>query len=111
MPADIIEGRSVASTILKPKTRASTKKPQPLSNTVLPRDFKVHYGNDRLRDIRRELVKLKREEFPNAGAVLLRVFFELAVLDYLERIGELPKIVEKLEKQDESGASHLARRQ
>jgi hypothetical protein len=45
-------------------------------------------------------VKLKREQFPNAGAVLLRVFFELAVLDYLGRIGELPKIVEKLEKKD-----------
>ena len=96
VPADIIQGRSVASTSLKP--RAVTRRPQQLSNTVLPRDFKVRYGNDRLRDIRRELVKLKREDFPNAGAVLLRVFFELAVLDYLERIGELTKIVEKLEK-------------
>jgi len=100
VPADIIEGRSVASTSLKPKPRAAAKKPQHLSNKVLPRDFKVRYGNDRLRDIRRELGKLKREEFPNAGAVLLRVFFELAVLDYLQRIGELPKIVEKLEKKE-----------
>lgn len=100
VPADIIQGRSVASSILKPKTRAVAKKPPYLSNTVLPRDFKVQYGNDRLRDIRRELVKLKREEFPNAGAVLLRVFFELAVLDYLGRIGELPKIVEKIEKKE-----------
>ena len=48
--------------------------------------------------IRCELTKLKREEFPNAGAVLLRVFFELAVLHYLERIGELPAIIQKLEK-------------
>lgn len=96
VPADIIQGRSVSSTSLKP--RAATRRPQQLSNTVLPRDFKVRCGNDRLRDIRRELVKLKREDFPNAGAVLLRVFFELAVLDYLERIGELTKIVEKLEK-------------
>jgi hypothetical protein len=48
-------------------------------------------------DIRRELTKLPREEFPNAGAVLLRVFFELACLDYLNRIGELPKLIARLE--------------
>ncbi len=68
-----------------------------MSKTVLPRDFKVRFGNDRLIDIRSELVKLKREDFPNAGAVLLRVFFELAALDYLERIGELEGIIKKLE--------------
>jgi hypothetical protein len=28
--------------------------------------------------------------------VLLRVFFECAALDYLERVGELPKIIERL---------------
>ena len=66
--------------------------------TVLPRDLKVRFGNDRLVDIRRELGKLKRHEFPNAGAVLLRVFFELTVRDYLDRTGKLLKIVEKLEK-------------
>ena len=64
---------------------------------MLPRDFKVRYGSDRLRDLRREMAKLNREEFPNAGAVLLRVFFELAVLDYLERTGQLPKIVTRIE--------------
>ena len=42
-----------------------------MSKTVLPRDFKVRFGKDRLIDIRRELAKLKREESPNAGAVLL----------------------------------------
>ena len=96
VPADIIQGRSVASSGRKPKP-AAPKKSKQLSKTVLPRDFKVRFGNDRLIDIRRELGKLKREDFPNAGAVLLRVFFELAVLDYLERTGELPRIIKKLE--------------
>ena len=44
------------------------------------------------------LGRLKRHEFPNAGAVLLRVFFEIAVRDYLDRTGALPAIVEKLKK-------------
>jgi hypothetical protein len=99
IPADVIEGRSVASETPKAKARTDRNKTQE-SKTVLPRSFKVRYGNDRLRDIRRELCKLNREEFPNAGAVLLRVFFELAVLDYLERIGELPKIIQKIEKKE-----------
>lgn len=34
------------------------------------------------------------------GAVLLRVFFELAVLDYFERTGELSKIIARLESKE-----------
>lgn len=99
VPADIIEGTSVASSSHPPEPkplRRSTK----VSNTVLPRDFKVKYGNERLSDIRKELIKLKRECFPNAGAVLLRVFFELAVLDYLDRTGDLATLIAELEKKE-----------
>jgi hypothetical protein len=69
---------------------------------VLPRDFKVLFGNERLADIRSELTRLKREEFPNAGAVLLRVFLECAAVDYLQRTGDLAKIIERL-----GGKSHI----
>lgn len=100
VPADVIQGRSVASPSRKPKSAAVPKKSKQVSETVLPRDFKVRFGNDRLSDIRLELVKLKREKFPNAGAVLLRVFFELAVLDYLDRTGELAAIIKKLERKE-----------
>ena len=97
VPADIIEGRSVAS---PPHTRPPADTPtrsRRISNTVLPRDFNVRHGNDRLIDIRRELTKLKRDDFPNAGAVLLRVFFEIAVIDYLKRTGDLPRIIAEIE--------------
>lgn len=100
VPADIIGGRSVVSPGRKPGPAAAPKKSKQLSKTVLPRDFKVRFGHDRLSDIRLELIKLKREDFPNAGAVLLRVFFELAVLDYLGRTGELPGIISKLEEKE-----------
>jgi hypothetical protein len=100
VPADIIEGRSVASPEPKKRQAVAAKKPKPSSGSVLPRDLQVRFGNERLIDIRRELTKLKREDFPNAGAVLLRVFFELAVLDYLERTGELPRLVEKLKRKN-----------
>lgn len=74
----------------------SRKKSKGVSQTVVPRDFKVMYGSDRLREIRGELVRLNRVDFRNAGAVLLRVFFELSVVDYLGRTGELQGIIKKL---------------
>jgi hypothetical protein len=100
VPADIIEGRSMASAARKSKPTPTPKRSKQLSKTVLPRDFKVRFGNDRLIDIRNELVKLKRDDFPNAGAVSLRVFLELAVVDYLKRTGELQEIINKLKKKE-----------
>jgi hypothetical protein len=94
IPSDIIRGRSTSAA--PPQKSEPPKRSKQQSNTVLPRDLKVRFGTDRLRDIRDELVRLKRDEFPNAGAVLLRVFLECAVLDYLDRIGELPVIIERL---------------
>lgn len=100
VPADIIQGLSVASLGHKPAQPTTRQKSKQLSKTVLPRNFKVRFGNERLTDIRNELVKLKREDFPNAGAVLLRVFFELAVLDYLKRTGALQEIIKQLEEKE-----------
>jgi len=99
VPADVISGRSVASSN-KHATTSRAKRSKPATTTVLPRDLHVRFGNDRLTDIRGELVRLKRDKFPNAGAVLLRVFFELAVTHYLDRIGELSKLTEKLKEQN-----------
>lgn len=96
VPSEVISGDSVASPSRGAEPAEPPKKSKPASKTVLPRDLKVRFGNERLIDIRRELTRLKREQYPNAGAVLLRVFFELAVLHYLQRIGELQKIIDKL---------------
>ena len=94
IPGDIIPGKTVTS----PRISPATKRTKAISQTVVPSSFKVRYGNDRLADIRRELIRLKRPLYPNAGAVLLRVFLELAVRDYLERTGRLEKIKRSLDK-------------
>lgn len=91
-PEDIITGKPSISTP-KPKTQKKTKK---MSPSIIPSSFKVIYGHDRLIDIRRELTRLKRDQFPNAGAVLLRVFLELAINDYLDRTGQLQQIKAQL---------------
>lgn len=97
VPADVIEGKSVASSpeTNPPKSRVKSRQ---VSASVLPRDLKVRYGPDRIVDIRNELTKLKRDVHPNAGVVLLRVFIELCVVDYLKRTGELPGIIERIER-------------
>jgi hypothetical protein len=99
VPSEIIKGPSVASQSEPIQTAKATKSKQE-SGTVLPRDLKVRVANERLIDIRRELVKLKRKDFPNAGAVLLRVFFEVAVIDYLERCNELSGIIARIEARE-----------
>ncbi len=99
VPSDIIKG-ATASAKPGPGKKPKAKRSKPESKTIIPKEFKIRHGNDRLLDIRRELTKLKREEFPNAGAVLLRVFFELSVLHYLERTGELEGIVKRIEAKE-----------
>lgn len=106
VPADIVKGHTIASSTRNSATAGSPPKAKSQSQTVLPRDFKVRHGNERLVDIRRELGKLKRDEFPNAGAVLLRVFFELTVVDYLRRTGELEPLVKRLEQKTNGKLPH-----
>jgi len=96
VPSDLTSRNFGDSPVRKSESIIGVKKQTKVSKTVLPKNFKVRFGNDRLIDIRSELTKLKRDDYPNAGAVLLRVFFELSVIHYLERIGELGKIVQRL---------------
>lgn len=51
--------------------------------TVAPSTLALRIGQGRLKDIYRELQRLKVEDHTNAGAVLLRVFLELTVDHYL----------------------------
>lgn len=95
VPADIIRDRTTPL----PDTSPTQKRTKQIHNTVLPRSLKILFGkHPRLTDIRRELVTLNREKFPNAGAVLLRVFLELTIKDYLERTGEMETIRKRLPK-------------
>jgi len=100
VPSDIIKGKSISSPEKDLDSAKKSKKQKKESKTILPKDLKIRFRNDRLIDIKRELVKLKRDEFPNSGAIMLRVFFELAVVDYLERIGELSKITNNLRRKN-----------
>ncbi len=66
---------------------------------MLPKNLKASYTeSERIIDLTKELKRLKRKDFPNSGAVVLRVFFELVVFDYLTRAGKLEGITKTIEK-------------
>lgn len=65
----------------RPKPRPKPKQPR---TTVAPNDSKLNPGPPRINSIYNELVSMSAELYPNAGFVLLRVFVELSVDDYLE---------------------------
>lgn len=95
-PADIIGTKEQAPSRTVPSAAPPSRRSKTPNKWVVPKSFKVLTGAERLVVIRDELTKLERAKFPNAGAVLLRVFLELSMVDYLERTGQLSPLVAKL---------------
>jgi|GEM_PF-1395679 len=96
IPGDLVGKTSSALTTASPKKSEGKPKQACIHATVLPKTLKAKFANAKMIHIRNELIKLKRDDFPNAGAVLLRVFFEITVRHYLERIGALERITQEL---------------
>lgn len=102
IPSDLLIREPSPESSVEPTEETQPRRkgqPQP-SEWVIPREFRVLVKDDRLIEIRNELTRLKRAGHPNAGAVMLRVFFELAVLRYFTDTGELPSIVARLQQKN-----------
>jgi hypothetical protein len=67
----------------------------PERKSLIPKQFKVAIKQSRLNWIYRELQSINIQQFPNCGAVLLRVFVELAIDDFAQRHGISLKLVPK----------------
>lgn len=81
-----IDPISLDETKLQPKPPQKPK-PKPLAarTTIAPKNLALHISEPRIAAIFRELCRMKADDFPNAGAVLLRVFLELSVDAILKR--------------------------
>jgi len=68
-----------------------TKKPKPKAAaqrlTIAPKNLALSIPEPRIAAVFKELTRMKAPDFPNAGAVLLRVFLELSVDAILAREG------------------------
>lgn len=72
----ISETNNAAAQIRKTQSRYRT--------TLIPRECKLNIGHHRINKVYSELKRLDLDDFPNAGAVMLRVFIELSLDYYLE---------------------------
>ena len=65
-------------------TGANRGRPAKRRSTVAPANLTLTIQPQRIKDIYRELQRLKVEDYANAGAVLIRVFLELTVDHFLQ---------------------------
>ena len=89
----------------QPKKRAAA-----VSKKVIPSSFKVLYTeSDKIKLMCNELKGLDRTRFPHAGTMLLRSFIEHAMIDYLDRTGELAGLKKKHPKDFINGLPKMVR--
>lgn len=106
--ADLASGANTPVTT-KPKRRRS--RPKPPRTSIAPNNANLNPGPPRINQIFNELVDMPAESFPNAGSVLLRVFLELSVDDYLKKKNLMTESERRntvLAKRMKSVADHLA---
>jgi hypothetical protein len=92
---------------LSATTRAGSSLPQQrISRTpscLIPRTFKCFLRAPRIQAILDELHRLKVANFENAVAVVIRIFIELAIYNYLESSGQLKQLIARIDKGGKKG--------
>lgn len=69
----------------KSSRKKRTPRPSSERNTVAPKTLRLAISDDRIQRIYWELQHLKVDDFPNAAAVLIRVFLEMSVDHFLTK--------------------------
>jgi hypothetical protein len=68
----------------KPTRKKTTGSDPSARKSVIPKNAKINVQDNKVAEIVKELRTLKVDDFPNAAAVLLRVFLELSVDHYMD---------------------------
>lgn len=95
VPHDVIGGPSIASAPAPP-TPPPAPRNSPIRKTAIPRSFRIARGSEKLKTIRLELTRLDRTKHATSAAVMLRVFLEMAILDYLQHENRLGPLIARL---------------
>lgn len=87
--ADLAAGKSTPVPVKPRRARKPTAAPE--LTTIVPPDCVMNPSQPRLNAVYDELCRLDISSFPNAGAVLLRVFLELSVDHEIMRLKLMPE--------------------
>lgn len=87
-----------ASSTSPTAAKTGPKKGKSLNQYAIPKNFKAAHGSDRLLLVLKELQRLNRNDQRFASAVLMRVFLELSIVEFLSREGKLQPLVDHLKK-------------
>ena len=88
----------LSSSSSKAKKPANKKNAPRKSKSIVPIGTRCTCQSQRVQDVFSELRKLNLETYTNASALLIRTFLDLAVHNYLEKIGRIDEIVTKQQK-------------
>lgn len=81
----------------KQKPESAADRPEPY---LTPRAFRCRINQPRIKEVFGELRKLKLSEYPNACAVLGRIFIELIVGHYLDKTGKDKPLLDKAKREN-----------
>lgn len=84
----------------KPQPKAKPKKRTLPSSSIIPRGFKCSLSSPRINDIFRELKGMKVEGYENSTGVMLRIFVELALSNYLEKTTKIKPLLDAANKKN-----------
>ena len=99
-PARSVQGTSVRG--------QATRRESPY---LIPSDVKCRLKSPRINDVFRELRRLKVAEYENACAVLLRIFLELIIGNYLDKTKKIQPLLDEAKKKGKGTAWYPTLRQ
>ena len=108
---DLLSGRPAKP--VQPRTARRRRKPQADRTTLIPSTSKLNPTVPRINAIYNELATLTVDQYPNACAVLLRVFMELSVDHYLAQHNVMTEAQMRsapLAQRMKTAADHLKKR-
>jgi hypothetical protein len=92
---DLVEGEKKPKTSIK-KTDEPARKAKKKSTSLIPSEIKCTIENEKIRNLFKELKKLKVEDYINSVSILLRVLLELSLVHYLDVTDKTKDVCKKL---------------
>ena len=83
LDAPVLLGDETKTLTVKTKPKPTTKKTQTERTGLIPKSCQININPPRINQIYNELLTISVDQYPNASSVILRVFVELSIDNYI----------------------------